>query len=285
MSDKLTPKSDKCFFVRYLRENKGYYFYNQAEGKVFVARNGVLLEKEFLSKGVSGSKVQLEEIQEVPETVSAPTKSSWDEQGVVEPVVEEPAPRRSVRACRTPKKFMLLTTRHHDVLSLDNDEPKTYTEAIMGPDSKKWLGAMKSEIESMHGNQVWNLVAPIDGVKPVECKWIFKKKIDMDGNVHFHTALLVAKGFKQIQGVAYDETFSPVAMLKSIQILLAISVFYDYDIWQMDVKTAFLNGNLSEDVYIIQHKGFVDPKNAGKICKLQKSIYGLKQVSRNWNIH
>ena len=73
----------------------------------------------------------------------------------------------------------------------------------------------------------------------------------MDGNVHIHKARLMAKGFKQIQGVDYDETFSPVAMLKSIQILLAIAAFYDYEIWQMDVKTAFLNKNLSEDVYMI----------------------------------
>ena len=155
----------------------------------------------------------------------------------------------------------------------------------MGPDFEKWLGAMKSEIESMHDNQVWNLVDPIEGVRPVECKWIFKKKIDMDGNVHIHKARLVAKGFKQIQGVDYDETFSPVAMLKSIRILLAIAAFYDYEIWQMDVKTAFLNENLSEDVYMIQPEGFVDPKNARKICKLQKSIYGLKQASQSWNIH
>ena len=144
---------------------------------------------------------------------------------------------------------------------------------------------MKSEIESMHDNKVWNLVDPIEGVRPVECKWIFKKKIYMDGNVHIHKARLVAKGFKQIQGVDYDETFSPVAMLKSIRILLAIAAFYDYEIWQMDFKTAFLNGNLSEDVYMIQPKGFVDPTNARKICKLQKSIYGLKQASRSWNLH
>ena len=95
----------------------------------------------------------------------------------------------------------------------------------------------------------------------------------------------MAKGFKQIQGVDYDETFSPVAMLKSIRILLAIAAFYDYEIWQMDVKTAFLNGNLSEDVYMTQPDGFVDPKNAGKICKLRKSIYGLKQASRSWNLY
>ena len=137
MSDKLTPKSDKCFFVGYPRETKGYYFYNQAEGKVFVAHNGVFLEKEFLSKEVSGSKMQLEEIREVPKTVSAPTESLRDDQGVVEPVVEEPAPRRSVRAHRAPEKFTLLTTGQRGVLLLDNDEPKTYMEAITGPNSEK----------------------------------------------------------------------------------------------------------------------------------------------------
>jgi len=199
--------------VGYPRKTKGYYFYNQAEGKVFVARNGVFLEKEFLSKGVSGSKVQLEEIRDVPETVSAPTEPSRDEQEVVEPVVEEPAPRRFVRARSAPEKFTLLTAGQRDILLLDNDEPKTYTEAIIGPDSEKWLGAMQSEIESMHDNQVWNLVDPIDVVRLVECKWIFKKKIGIDGNVHIHKARLVAKRFKQIQGVDYDETLSPIAML------------------------------------------------------------------------
>ena len=96
---------------------------------------------------------------------------------------------------------------------------------------------------------------------------------------------LVAKGFRQVQGVDYDETFSPVAMLKSVRIILDIATYFDYEIWQMDVKTAFLNGNLTEDVYMMQPEGFVDPNNAGKICKLQKSIYGLKQASRSWNIH
>ena len=174
--------------MRYPRETKGYYFYNQAEGKVFGARNGVFLEKEFLSKEVGGSKMQLEEIRDVPETVSAPTEPSRDEQEVAEPIVEEPAPQRSVTAHLAPEKFTLLTTEQRDVLLLYNDEPKTYTEAIMGLESEKWFGAMKSEIESMHDNQVWNLVDPIEGVSPVECKWIFKKKIDMDGNVHIHKA-------------------------------------------------------------------------------------------------
>jgi hypothetical protein len=126
----------------------------------------------------------------------------------------------------------------------------TYTEAMMGPDSEKWLGAMESEIESMHDNQVWNLVDPIDGVRPISCKWVFKKKMDKDGNIHIYKIRLVAKGFKQIHGIDYVETFSPIVMLKSIRILLAIAAYFDYEIWQMDVKTTFLNGNLTEDVYI-----------------------------------
>ena len=150
--------------------------------------------------------------------------------------------------------------------------------------SNEWLKAMKSEMESMYENQVWNLVDPPEGTKPIECKWIFKRKTDVNGNVTVHKARLVAKGFRQVQGVDYDETFSPVAMLKSVRILLAIAAYFDYEIWQMDVKTAFLNGNLTEDVYMIQPEGFTDPKDASKVCKLQRSIYGLKQASRSWNL-
>ena len=98
----------------------------------------------------------------------------------------------------------------------------------------------------------------------------FSKKIDADGNVTIYKARLVTKGFRQIQGVDYDETFSPVKMLKSVRIMLAIAAYFDYEIWQMDVKTAFLNGNIEEELYMIQPKGFVDPKDADKVCKLQR---------------
>ena len=102
--------------------------------------------------------------------------------------------------------------------------------------------------------------------------------------MHTYKARLVAKGFKQIHGIDYDETFSPVAMLKSIIVLIAIAAYHDYEISQMDVKTAFLNRNLLKDVYMTQPEGFVQPKNSGKVCKLQISIYGLKQASRSWNL-
>jgi hypothetical protein len=106
----------------------------------------------------------------------------------------------------------------------------TYTEAMMGLGSKKWSGAMESKIGSMHDNQVWKLVDPIDGVRHISCKWVFKKKMDKDGNVHIYNARLVAKGFKQIHGIDYDETFSPAAMLKYVRILLTIAAYFNYEI-------------------------------------------------------
>ncbi|PKI78455.1 hypothetical protein CRG98_001167 [Punica granatum] len=110
------------------------------------------------------------------------------------------------------------------------DDPSTYEEAISDIDSFKWLEAMKSEIDSMSENQVWDLVDPLEGIVPIGNKWVFKRKISADGKVETYKARLVAKGYHQRQGVDYEETFSPVNMLKSIRIMLAIVVHYDYEV-------------------------------------------------------
>ena len=122
---------------------------------------------------------------------------------------------------------------------------------------------------------MWTLVDPPEGVKPIGCKWVFKRKRGADGKVETYKACLVAKRYHQRYGIDYDEMFSPVAILKSIQIMLAIAAHLDYEIWQMDVKTAFLIGELDEEVYIIQPEGFTSI-NESKVCRLQRSIYGLK---------
>ena len=132
---------------------------------------------------------------------------------------------------------------------LDHDEPTNYEEVMMSPDSAKWLEAMKSEIGSMYKNKVWTFVDLPDYRQAIENKWIFKKKTDADGNIIVYKARLVAKGFRQVQGVDYDETFSPVVMLKSVGIMLAIAAFYE--IWKMDVKTTFLNGFLKQELYMM----------------------------------
>src|SRR5664279_2048824 len=290
--DKLEPKAEKYVFIGYPKETIGYTFYHRSEGKVFVAKNGSFLEKEFLLKGVSGRKIELSEVNEPPPELESsaaqdvlvapqPTGEEVNDNEHETSNLDSTEIRRSTRERTTPEWY---GNPVMNVMLLDNDEPANYEEAMMSPDSGKWQSAMKSEIESMYENQVWTLVNLPDDRKAVECKWIFKKKTDADGNVTVYKARLVAKGFRQIQGVDYDETFSPVAMLKSVRILLAIAAFFDYEIWQMDVKTTFLNGNVEEELYMMQPKGFVDPKDAGKVCKLQRSIYGLKQASQSWNL-
>ena len=291
--DKLKPKSEKCVFIGYPKETVGYTFYHRSEDKTFVAKNGSFLEKEFLSKEVSGRKVELDEV-----TVPAPLLESSSSQKPVPvtptPISEEvndndhetsdqviTEPRRSTRVRSAPEWY---GNPFLEVMLLDHDEPTNYEEAMAGLDSNKWLEAMKSEMGSMYENKVWTLVDLPDDRQAIENKWIFKKKTDADGNVTVYKARLVVKGFRQVQGVDYDETFSPIAKLKSVQIMLAIAAFYDYEIWQMDVKTAFLNGYLKEELYMMQPEGFVDPKGANKVCKLQRSIYGLVQASRSWNI-
>src|SRR4051812_10993112 len=108
-------------------------------------------------------------------------------------------------------KIGKITKFFRDVLLLDSDEPTNYSEVMVVSNSESLLGAMRSELKSMDENHVWNLVDLPDGSRPVECKWVFKKKTDMDGNVSIYKARLVAKGFRQVQGVDYDETLSPVA--------------------------------------------------------------------------
>ncbi|GJV99321.1 retrotransposon protein, putative, ty1-copia subclass [Tanacetum coccineum] len=125
-------------------------------------------------------------------------------------------------------------------------------------------------------NMVWVLVDLPPGCKTVGSKWLLKKKTDMDGIVHVYKAHLVAKGYTKLYGVDYEETFLPVADIRAIRILISITAYYDYEIWQMDVKTTFLNGYLDEDIYMVQPEGFVDLNHPRKVCKLQRSIYGLK---------
>ena len=151
-------------------------------------------------------------------------------------------------------------------------------------DAHHWVQAMKSELDSIYSNKVWDLVKAPNDIKPVGCNWVYKRKRGIDGKVETFKTRLVTKGYTQKEGIDYDETFSSIAMLKSIRILLSIAAHYDYEIWQMDVKTVFLNGNLEEEIYIMQPESFIAKNQEHMVCKLKRSIYGLKQASRSWNI-
>ncbi|KAD7117932.1 hypothetical protein E3N88_05200 [Mikania micrantha] len=282
-NDKLDPRGEKVVFVGY-HNKSGYYFYHPDANLISIKRKGHFLEKEFLDQGTGSNIVDLEEIRE-PQTTADEVGMSDQQEVVANESDLNTSIRRSSRTRNAPDRYLGHLDGSEVLLVAEPDnEPTNYKTAISDPESAKWLDAMNSEMQSMCDNQVWDLVELPPGSRAVGSKWIFKRKTDMHGNVHTYKARLVAKGFTQTQGVDYDETFSPVAMIKSIRILLAIAAYYDYEIWQMDVKTAFLNGHLSEDVYMVQPEGFVDPKYPNKVCKLNKSIYGLKQASRCWNL-
>ena len=190
----------------------------------------------------------------------------------------------SGRTTIKPSRYLLLGELYQ-VITIDSEEdPVNYKEALENVDAQEWLKAMDRDMKSMHSNSVWSLVEAPKGVKPIGCKWIYKRKRRPNGKVETFKARLVAKGYTQKEGIDYEETFSPVAMLKSIQILLVVATSLDYKIWHMDVKTAFLNGTLEEDIYIQQPKGFIARGQEHMACKLQRSIYGLKQASRTCNI-
>ena len=142
---------------------------------------------------------------------------------------------------------------------------------------------MKSEIESLQKNNVWELEKLPEGRSAVGCKWVFKTKLDAQGNIERYKARLVAQGFTQRYGVDYDETFSPVVRFESVRSLFAIASKYKLAVHQMDVRTAFLNGELKEEIFMKQPEGFVQEGKEKWVCKLKRSLYGLKQSARCWN--
>ncbi|GJW68638.1 retrotransposon protein, putative, ty1-copia subclass [Tanacetum coccineum] len=189
---------------------------------------------------------------------------------------------RSERTTHAPNHLCLNMEVEDDVVG-DLGEPANYKAAMLDPDKVIWQGAMDEEMNSMKVNEVWTEVDPPPNAKIVRSKWLFKKKTDMDGQVHTYKARLVAKGHTQTYGIDYEETFSPVADIRAIRILIAIAAYYDYEIWQMDVKTSSEMVRLDEDIYMEQPEGYVNPRYPNRVCKLQRSIYGLKQASRQWN--
>nr|GEZ20170.1 retrotransposon protein, putative, Ty1-copia subclass [Tanacetum cinerariifolium] len=162
--------------------------------------------------------------------------------------------RRSIRTRHAPDRMCLyIDAEEHELGGLG--EPANYKAALLDPKSEKWLNAMNVKMQSMKDNEVWVLVELSSNGKTVDSKWLFKKKTDMDGNIHTYKARLVAKGYTQTLWIDYEETFSSVTDIRAIRILIAIAAYYDYEIWQMDVKTAFLNGYLNEEVYMKQPEG------------------------------
>lgn len=276
---KLDPKAEEMVFVGYSRKSKAYRLYDPASKQV-VARRDVVFDE---------SKLGLPEVKD--ETVAKDCDTSSKqclELSLPDNAVSQDSSslRRSTRVRHEPVRFGIheyCSNVEHQALHVsDVMEPTTYEEAVSGPQATHWVDAANEEYQSLIENKTWELVPLPSGRKPVSCKWVFKVKSKADGTIDRYKARLVARGFSQQPGVDFDETYSPVVHKTSLRALLSYGYSRNMVIHQMDVVTAFLNGELSEDIYMSQPAGFITPGNL--VCKLKRSLYGLKQSSRCWNM-
>ncbi|KAG8481304.1 hypothetical protein CXB51_026078 [Gossypium anomalum] len=220
-------------------------------------------------------------------TESTPQVSTKIENRVASSPQYSIAKTETKREIKPPKKYAeadLVAYALNVAEDIDtNQEPSNYSEAISCEDSEKWMFAMQEEMESLHKNKTWDLVKLPKGKKTVRCKWVFKKKEGTPGvEEPKYKARLVAKGYSQVPGVDFTDVFSPVVKHSSIRALLGIVAMHDLELEQLDVKTAFLHGELEEDIYMQQPEGFTVSEKEDYVCLLKKSLYGLKQSPRQW---
>lgn len=163
-----------------------------------------------------------------------------------------------------------------------DEEPATYKQALESSFAEFWQRAMDEEIASLHANGTWTLESKPDGVQTIPVKWVYKVKRDATGNIERFKARLVAKGFKQIEGVDFTEVFAPVSKHTTLRALLALVASRNMELCHLDVKTAFLNGELEEVIYMQQPPGY-EEGGPNMVCRLRKALYGLRQAPRAWH--
>jgi hypothetical protein len=211
-----------------------------------------------------------------PLTTSGKRRPRWFQETLKEAIENVGEPKSQIRQRRPPIRlgaYLALVTTIRDI------EPQTFAQA---KDHLVWREAMVEEYDSIVRNDVCDVVPRPVGKSVVTSKWLYKTKIAADGSVEKHKARFVARGFSQIEGVDYDEAFAPIARYTSIRTIIAIATKLDWRIHQMDVKTAFLNGFIEEEVYIEQPQGFEVSDRDTHVCLLRKALYGLKQAPRAW---
>ena len=268
---KFDTKARKCILVGYGEETKGYRLYDVTEKKILYSRDVQFNEKS--RKFNSGQDVQEQDYKLI---IDLSNDIEIETEGPDSEIQEVPL-RRSTRQRSHPDYY----GREQSHLT---ETPSTFKDANASPEKKKWKIAMEKEMNSLQDNDVWDLVELPPGRKIIGSKWVFKKKTGVDGTVERYKARLVAQGYTQKYGADYDETFCPVVRQESLRVLIALSVKHGLKLHQVDVTTAFLNGTLEEEVFMKQPEGFEIEGKKHLVCRLKKSIYGLKQSPRCWNV-
>ena len=168
-------------------------------------------------------------------------------------------------------------------LSYESENPKSVKEALSNLEKDECIKAMERDVESLNKNEIWDLVEPPEGRKPVGCKWVFKKKHYADGNTEQFKARLVAQGYNRTFGIDCDETFSPAVRFESMRTIIAFRAEHNLKLHQIDTTTAFLNVELKETTYMKQPEGILANRKENLVRELKRSLYDIKQSHRSWN--
>lgn len=317
---KFDPTGIRCIHVGYCETQKAFRLWDPVARRVRISRD-VLFEEKTPFPLVEDPDIESERVVRVPVVAedSDPSEEDSDpfEDSVVELPVsttkdaeeekagsekpnatqprekEKPVPHQPIRvstrigrgrpALSWAEESQLPTYAGLAAVGDTIEEPRTYREAIESPQVSHWSVAMEEEMDSLKKNEVWDLMELPVGKKVIQSRWVFSLKRDSDGAVQRFKARLVAKGFTQRAGLDYEETYSPVVRHDSIRTVIALAAAMDLEIAQLDVKTAFLYGDLKEELYIAQPAGFILQDKEHLVCRLNRSLYGLKQASRAWN--
>nr|KAJ0211099.1 hypothetical protein LSAT_V11C400217220 [Lactuca sativa] len=278
-----------CIFIGYAEHSKAYIFYI-LESNDFVSVNTVIKSRDAIFDEERFTSIPRPRDM-IHQSSSKSTTKPEDVSGGASSV---PEPRKNTRV-RKAKSFgsdfqlyLVEGTRNETISQYEycfniEEDPKTFSEAMDSRDVHFWKEAIHDEIDSIMHNNTWVLADLPPGCKALGCKWILKRKMKVDGTIDKYKARLVIQGFRQKEDIDFFDTYAPVARISTIRLLLALAAIHNLVIHQMDVKTAFLNGDLDVEIYMKQPEGFVMPGNEHKVCKLKKSLYGLKQATKQWH--
>ncbi|KAL0378046.1 UNVERIFIED_CONTAM: Retrovirus-related Pol polyprotein from transposon TNT 1-94 [Sesamum radiatum] len=280
---KLEEKTEKGIFLGYSTQSKGYRIYNLKTKKLIISR-----DVEFDEDAMWNWDEEKVERQTVMIPKETPPQQE-EEEGTGQTDMERRnqqapgSPRRPPQSEETeeetPPRRTKLLSDIYETCNFVMMEPESFEAAAK---HEVWVQAMKEEIKMIEKNDTWELAERPKDKEVIGVKWIYKTKLNADGSIQKHKARLVAKGYSQLPGIDYTETFAPVARLDTIRALVAIAANKKWKIYQMDVKSAFLNGYIDEEIYVEQPQGFVAKGCEEKVLRLKKALYGLKQAPRAW---
>lgn len=290
-TQKLDDKAKLEVFVGYGATNGSFYMFNPETERISLSRNVTFLENQRPGVGATDndpildSAIEQAEINDIAESVPEEVPEAE------EPADENPSILRSARNRKTPDFFGCRVDSIEEALlgmvsENDTGIPQSHGDVLASPEKDKWIEAMESEHRSLLENNTWDLSRLPPNRKALGSRWVFAVKRGPDGEIIKFKARFVAKGFAQTCGEDYFETFAPTAKFDSIRVCLSIAVQLSATIFQLDVKSAYLNASVSEEIYLSPPPMFESRDQNGNLlyCKLNKSLYGLKQAGREWNI-